>query len=97
MPIRPIGVTNNTKAAATHHQLTVASHGTGCSAAATLLTSASHVTHCRPVSVASGTDSSTCAACVTSGVGLTSRGSDLRPAGSSSSRKPASEPSRGWS
>ena len=96
MPIRPIGVMNNTKATATHHQLTVTSHGNGCTAAATLLISASHVTHCRPVRVASGTDSSTCAACVDTGVGVTSRGVTAT-GGASSSRNSASDPSRGWS
>ena len=84
---------------AIHHQLTVASHGGELSPkipAATLFAIASQMTHCRPVSVASGIDSATCAAWVRYGVGLTCRGG-AATGGDNSSRKPASEPSRGWS
>ncbi len=59
IPIRPSGVTNSAKPPSTHHQLTVTSHGAALTVAATLLISASHTTHCRPVSVASGSDIAT--------------------------------------
>ena len=96
MLIRPGGVMNSTNATATSHQLIVTVQGTRCSAEATLLASASQVSHCSAVSVASGTDSSTCAAWVSIGVGRTTR-SMTAGTGSSSSRCSASEPSRGWS
>ena len=90
---------NTMNAARIHHQLTVTSHGGAgdCGQTpATLLAIASQVTHCRPVNVANGSDSATWAAWVDSGVGATIRGVALI-GGSSSSRNPASEPSRGWS
>ena len=98
--MRPSGVMKVMNAAAITHQLIVTSHGTPNSAAATLLIKASQVTHCRPVSVASGTVSRTCVSRVNSGVGATTRGVTATGVGfflSRSSRKPASEPSRGWS
>ena len=96
MPIRPAGVTNRMDATAISHQLTATVHGTRCRARATLLPSASHVTHGSAASVAKGTDSAVWAACVSRGVGRTTR-SVTCGGGSSSSRNPASEPRRGWS
>jgi hypothetical protein len=76
---------NTTKPAAIHHQFTGTSHGIGCSWATTLLSNASQTTHCSPVSVASGSDSTTCTAWVDRGVGFTTRVSTVG-GGSSSSR-----------
>src|SRR5256885_1204158 len=77
MDMRPTGVMNRTKPTPTNHQFTGASHGNGCSWATplstTLLSSASHTTHCRPVSVASGSDSATWMVWVNRGVGFTTR------------------------
>ncbi len=78
MPIRPSGVTNRTNAAATSHQFTATVHGTRCSARATLLPSANHVTHCSAASVANGTDSAICASWASRGVGRTTPLDDLR-------------------
>ena len=74
MPIRPIGVTNTRNATAMSHQLMCTSHGSGCSCAAMLLTTASQTSHCSAVSVANGTVSITWATRVDAGVGATSRG-----------------------
>ena len=81
MPMRPSGVMNAMNAAATNHQSTVTNHGSGYRRAATLLTRASQVTHCRPVSVVSGRVSSTWATRVNSGVGATTRGVTATGAG----------------
>ena len=86
MPIRPGGVMNTTNAASTHHQFTGDQpRQRDAAPPATLLASASQVTHCSAVSVANGSDSSTCAAWVDTGVGVTIRGS-TSIGGSSSSR-----------
>ena len=100
MPIRPGGVMNTRKAARTHHQFSGTSQGTvtvgGAQARTTLLAMASQVTHCSPVRVVRGSASAIWAAWVVSGVGSTCRGV-ICAGGSSSSRKSASDPSRGWS
>ena len=85
MPIRPGGVTNTRKPASTHHQPIGRAQSTSESSAATLLAIASHTTHCIPVSMASGTVSATCTACVSRDTGLTTRVSTAG-GGSSSSR-----------
>ena len=98
MPIRPSGVMKATNATAISHHGVVNSHGSGCTAAATLLISANQVSHCRAVRVASGTVSATWASRAATGVGATVRGSTATCSVCSaavSSMKPASDPSRG--
>ena len=98
MPIRPSGVMNTTKAAATTRQSIGTSHGSGHRRSATVLATASQVSHWAAVNVASGSVSNTCNAWLPNGVGATILGSvragAVRPC---SSRNPASDPSRGWS
>ena len=68
-----------------------------CSAAATLLTSASHTTHCSPVSVASGSDSTHLRGLGQHAASAGPRAVAPAAAGRARRGNPASEPSRGWS
>ncbi len=85
MPIRPSGVMNSRNPATIHHQPMGAAHGTRSVPRRRCWPTASQITHCSPVSVASGSVSATWTACVSRGVGFTMRVS-TRGGGSRSSR-----------
>ncbi len=61
MVIRPIGVMNTMNANRIHHHETVGAQLTSTNQPRTLFAIASHVTHCSPVSVVSGTVTAICA------------------------------------
>lgn len=96
MPIRPNGVTNATNATTISHQFTDTVHGTRCKSWAMLLPTASQVTHGNAANVVSGIAAAVWISWVSRGVGPTTRSSTCG-GGPSSSRNPASDPSRGWS
>ncbi len=94
--MRPNGVITSRKPSSGHHQETVGSQGMGRIHDARFAATASHVTHCRPVSVVRGRVAATWISWARRGVGSTTRVS-WRIVGSLSSSSSTSEPSRGRS